>query len=117
MIATRTDGGYDLGITRGTTPSITVRVPMDLTGYTCYLSIGKKARSPYLTADNSQMSATYGDESVLVFTLTQEQTLACKAGSAYVQLRIIDGEDALASTMEQIEVFDIVRDGEIEDAY
>lgn len=105
------------GITRGTTPSITVTVPMDLTGYTCYLSIGKKPRFPYFTADNSQMTATYGETSILVFTLTQEQTLACKAGKALVQLRLIDGDTALASTMGEVEIFDIVRDGEIEDAY
>ena len=105
------------GITRGTTPSITVTVPMDLTGYTCYLSIGKKARTPYFTADNSQMTATYGDTSVLIFTLTQEQTLACKAGKALVQLRIIDGDAALASTMGEVEIFDVVKDGEIKDEY
>ena len=105
------------GITRGTTPSITVTVPMDLTGYTCYLSIGKKPRAPYLTASNDQMTATYGETSTLVFTLTQEQTLACKAGTAYVQLRLIDGDAALASTMAEVEIFDIVKDGEIKDEY
>lgn len=106
-----------VGITRGTTPSIPVTVPMDLTGYTCYLSIGRKPRAPYFTADNSQMTAIYGETSTLVFTLTQEQTLACKAGTAYVQLRLIDGDTALASTMGEITVFDVVKDGEIEDVY
>lgn len=105
------------GITRGTTPSITVTVPMDLTGYTCILSIGKKQRTPYVTVDNAQMTATYGETSTLVFTLTQKQTLACKAGTAYVQLRLIDGDTALASTMSEMEVYDIVKDGEIVDAY
>lgn len=33
----------NVGITRGTTPSIPVTVPMNLEGYTCYLSIGKKS--------------------------------------------------------------------------
>jgi len=105
------------GITRGTTPSITVTVPMDLTGYTCYLSIGRKPKTPYLTADNSQMAAEYGETSTLVFTLTQEQTLACKAGKALVQLRIIDGDAALASTMGEVEIFDVVKDGVIQDEY
>lgn len=105
------------GITRGTTPSITVTVPMDLTGYTCYLSIGRKPKAPYLTASNDQMTATYGEMSTLTFTLTQEQTLACKAGKALVQLRIIDGDAALASTMAEVEIFDIVKDGEIKDEY
>lgn len=105
------------GITRGTTPSITVTVPMDLMGYTCFLSIGRKPRAPYLTADNSQMVAEYGATSTLTFTLTQEQTLACKAGTAYVQLRIIDGDAALASTMAEVEIFDVVKDGVITDEY
>lgn len=105
------------GITRGTTPSISVTVPMDLTGWTCYFSIGKKIHTPYLTADNSQMSASYGETSTLVFTLTQEQTLSCKAGVAYVQLRLINGDTALASTIGEIEIFDIVKDGEIADVY
>ena len=105
------------GITRGTTPSITVTVPMDLTGYTCYLSIGRKPRAPYLTASNDQMVATYGETSALTFTLTQEQTLACKAGKALVQLRIIDGDAALASTMGEVEIFDVVKDGVIQDEY
>lgn len=105
------------GITRGTTPSITVTVPMDLTGYTCFLSIGRKPKAPYLTASNDQMTATYGETSTLVFTLTQEQTLACKAGKALVQLRIIDGDAALASTMGEVEIFDVVKDGVITDEY
>ena len=105
------------GITRGTTPSITVTVPMDLTGYTCYLSIGRKPKAPYFTADNSQMTATFGETSTLTFTLTQEQTLACKAGKAFVQLRIIDGDAALASTMGEVEIFDVVKDGVIQDEY
>jgi len=105
------------GITRGTTPSITVTVPMNLEGYTCYLSIGRKPRAPFFTADNSQMVAEYGETSTLTFTLTQEQTLACKAGKAFVQLRIIDGDAALASTMGEVEVFDVVKDGVITDEY
>lgn len=106
-----------VGITRGTTPSITVSVPMNLEGYTCYLSVGKKLHAPYFTADNSQMSAIYDETSTLVFNLTQEQTLACKPGAAYIQLRFIEGSTALASTIGTIEVFDIVKDGAIEDVY
>lgn len=105
------------GITRGTTPTVTVRVPMDLEGWTCLLSIGKKARTPYVTVDNSQMVASYGNESVLVYTLTQRQTLDCKAGKALVQLRLIDGDTAIATDMGEVEIFDVVKDGVISDAY
>lgn len=103
------------GITRGTTPIIAVTVPMDLTGYTCYLTIGKVPGEPYVTVDNSQMSAEYGEVTKLTYTLTQEQTLDCAAGDAYIQLRIIDNEAALASTMGAIEIFDVLREGVIAD--
>lgn len=105
------------GITRGTTPSIPVTVPMNLDGYTCYLSIGRKPHEPYVTVDNSQMQATYGNTSHLMFTLTQSQTLSCKPGKACVQLRFINGDTAYASTIGEIEIFDVVKDGEIQDAY
>lgn len=104
-------------ITRGTTPTITVTVPMDLTGYTCYLTVGKKAGTPWLTADNAQMEATYGETSTLAFTLTQEQTLACKAGAAVVQLRVIEGTTALATDMAEVTIADVIKGGEIEDVY
>lgn len=104
-------------IVRGTTPSISIKVPMDLTGYSCYLSIGKRARDPWFTADNTQMEAAYGEESILIFTLTQEQTLLCKAGEACIQLRVIEGERALASNMANITIADVIKDGEIVDEY
>lgn len=106
-----------VGITRGTTPSISVEVPMNLEGYTCYFSVGKKLHAPYFTVDNSQMSATYGEKSTLIFTLTQAQTLSCKAGTAYVQLRFIKDDVALASTITETTIYDVVKDGEIEDVY
>lgn len=105
-------------ITRGTTPAITVVVPMDLTGYSCYLSVGKKARNPWFTADNTQMEAEYGEESsTLIFTLTQEQTLLCNTGRAYIQLRLIEGDNAVASEMAEIYVADVIKDGEITDEF
>ena len=103
------------GITRGTTPIIAVTVPMDLTGYTCYLTIGKVPGEPYVTVDNSQMTAEYGEVTKLTYTLTQEQTLDCAAGDAYIQLRLIDNASALASSMGAIEIFDVLRGGVIAD--
>lgn len=104
------------GITRGTTPIIAVTVPMDLTGYTCYLTIGKVPGAPYVTVDNSQMSAEYGEVSKLTFSLTQEQTLDCSAGDAYLQLRLVDNGTAMATTMGKIDVLDVIQDGVIVDA-
>lgn len=104
------------GITRGTTPNIVVTVPMDLTGYSCYLSIGKVPGEPYVTVDNSQMMADYGPETKLTFKLTQEQTLDCSSGDAYLQLRLVDNDTAMATTMGKIDVLDVIQDGVIVDA-
>jgi len=105
-------------IHRGTTPTITCTVGMDLTDYSCYLAIGPKARKPWLIADNEQMIfSVEGDESTLAYTLTQEQTLECKAGKAYVQLRVIKDEVALASDFGELTIADIIEDGEITDDF
>ena len=103
------------GITRGTTPIIAITVPMDLTGYTCFLSIGKVPGEPYVTVGNDQMTAEYGEQTKLAYTLTQEQTLACSAGVAYIQLRIVDDGVALASVMSEIEILDVIQGGVIVD--
>ena len=105
-------------ITRGTTPTVTCTVGMDLTDYSCYLSIGKKAKSPWMTADNEQMEFGVSEgTSTLAFTLTQAQTLACKAGPAQIQLRVVKDGVAIASDMAPITIDDIIKDGEIEDVY
>lgn len=103
------------GITRGTTPIIAITAPMDLTGYTCFLSIGKVPGEPYVTVGNDQMTVEYGEQTKLAYTLTQEQTLACSAGAAYIQLRIVDDGVALASVMAEIEVLDVIQGGVIVD--
>ena len=52
-----------------------------------------------------------------MYTLTQEQTLSCKAGKAKIQIRVIEGDTALASEMAEINVLDVVKGGEIVDEY
>ena len=109
-------------IYRGTTPTVTCTVEMDLTDYSCYLAIGAKAGKPYLVADNEQMTLdvdTSGETpvSTLVFTLTQEQTLSCKGGKCNVQLRVIKDAVALATDWGELAIGDIIEDGEIEDEY
>lgn len=106
-------------ITRGTTPEITCTVRgLDLTGYSCYLTVGKRERNPWFTVDNSQMElSTDGSDSVLTFQLTQEQTLSCFAGKAVIQLRCIKDGLAVASGIGEITVDGIIKDGEITDEY
>lgn len=108
---------------RGTTESFFCEVDgLDLTDYTCYLSIGSKAGKPYFTMDNSQMTLdvdTSGEQPVsnLTFTATQEQTLACKAGKTNVQIRVIKDDDALATNWGELVVGDIIKNGVITDDY
>lgn len=107
---------------RGTTPSVTCTVEMDLTDYSCYMAFGSKAHKPYFVADNEQMDFsvdTSGEVpiSTLVYTLTQEQTLLCKAGKSYVQLRVIKDGTALATDWGELRIGEIIEDGEIHDEY
>jgi len=108
------DINYD--IFRGTTPTIIATVEMDLTGYTCYLAIGRKANQAKVIASNNQMTITVDEGvSTLTFTLTQEQTLSLSEGKAYMQIRLIDMGVALASEWVEISVGPIIQDGVIED--
>ena len=107
---------------RGTTPTVTCTVDMDLTDFSCYMAVGPKPRKPWLVADNRQMTFdldTSGETPVttLGYTLTQQQTLECKAGKAYVQLRVIKDDVALATDWGEISIGDIIEDGVIEDEY
>ena len=103
-------------IFRGTTPTIIATVEMDLTGYTCYLAIGKKPNQAKTVASNDQMVINVeGEASTLAFTLTQEQTLALPEGDLKMQLRLIDNDVALASEWVDISVGPIIQDGVIED--
>ena len=107
---------------RGTTPTVTCTVDMDLTDYSCYLSLGSKAHKPYFTADNEQMGFDVdvsGETpvSTLTYTLTQEQTLSCKGGKCYVQLRVIKDDKALATDWGEVSIGEIIKDGMIHDDY
>ena len=103
-------------IFRGTTPTIIATVDMDLTGYTCYLAIGKKANSAQVVVSNDQMTLDIEDgKSILAFTLTQEQTLSLPAGDLQMQLRLTDRGTALASEWVGISVGAIIQNGVIED--
>lgn len=109
-------------IYRGTTPTVTCTVEMDLTDYSCYLAFGAKAHKPYFVVDNEQMTLTVDTSgetpvSTLDYTLTQEQTLICKAGKSYVQLRVIKDDVALATDWGELTIGDVIEDGEIHDEY
>lgn len=104
-------------ITRGTTPTVTCTVEgVDLTDFTIYLSVGARPNHPWFTADNEQMTLTLdGEDSVLTFALTQEQTLSCTAGEAIIQLRCVKDGSAVATATEPITIEPIIKNGVIVD--
>ena len=104
-------------ITRGTTPTIEIEVDIDLTDYTCVLSIGKYGK-PYVTVDNSQMTMAVSDgASTCAFKLTQAQSLACKKGSAIFQMRAVKDADAIVTEPIDVEIIDVIDQRVIEDIY
>ena len=104
-------------IYRGTTPTITCTVTdaeghaVDLTGHTCFFSIGKPGK-PLLTVSNSQMVIAGGTVAV---TLTQEQTLALPKGTTTMQLRAVDDGVAIATEAEELNVMPVIYEEEIDD--
>lgn len=100
---------------KGSTPTVRVKVAGDLTGHTCQLAFGKGSR-PTFTCDNTQMEMFVEDGcTVLAFTLTQEQTLKCRKGVTYLQLRVVKDGIALVSEMHEVTVADVIYAEVIED--
>ena len=104
-------------ICRGTTPDITCRVLFDLDDYECMFTIGAKPLKPYFTVRDERITRHKEDGyTYLTFTLTQDETLSCKAGNALAQRRAVKGpnsENAVASVYLPVEIIDIVKDGVI----
>lgn len=100
-------------ITRGTTPTIELENDNDLTGYTCYLAIGKP-KKPNLVKTKTGVQGEDG-KTVVEFRLEQADTLSLKPGSAQMQLRAIKDNDAIASEIIDIEVLDVIQDGVLAD--
>lgn len=100
-------------IMRGTTTQINATVPLDLTDYTLYLSIGD-LRNPRLTITGSQIEVTVeGETSTIAATLTQADTLALKAGKTLMQLRGVKDGYSFASYTVGVTVLELVKDGVI----
>lgn len=85
---------------RGTTPTYTLIIEgQDLSEKTLYVTI--KLGRKMLTLTNDRLAITYdstGDKSLVVFTLTQEETLFLKVGTGEVQVRFIDSQGTALAT-------------------
>ena len=102
-------------IFRGTTPEVECATSTDLTGYKIFFAIGPKPLKKWIEVNPDAISIERIDNIThITFSLTQEQTLACKVGKAYAQIRAIKDGNAIASELIPIEIMDIIKDGVID---
>lgn len=102
---------------RGTTPSIdiTVKSELDLHLLTqVWLRISQQKGKIVVDKDITDLVDIDYDEKLMIFKLTQDDTLSFKPGDAEIQMRILlnDGT-ALACIAETVEIADINKDGVI----
>ena len=103
---------------RGTTPTYTLTVDTDLTGWTCYVTLKGLGKKLDLEGDRLTLATVTpvdGQQTVttITFGLTQKETLAFKEGKAEVQVRAIKDGTAIATDIAPLTVGRILRDGEI----
>lgn len=97
---------------RGTTPTITLTVGADIADWTLYVSFDNNGT--VTTFEDDRLTKTLdGARTVIDITLTQEETLAFKVGSAEVQIRAIKDDVAIATNIQKIDVARIIKDGVI----
>lgn len=101
---------------RGTTPRVTVTVPIDLTSMAVYLTFKQGSAEATLTNADFEAFGYADGKTTISASLTQEQTLGFKAGERVrVQIRAIDGGGrAVASDIASVKVTGLLRDGSIE---
>lgn len=85
---------------RGTTPDYVLSISgYDLTDQSLYVTIAQYANKITLTGE--RLTVTYDSETnitSIVFSLTQEETLAFKSGNVEVQIRFIDADGVAQAT-------------------
>lgn len=96
---------------RGTTPTLTFRLPID-TGSITVLSVAI-AQGRQVKIEKT-LSDVHLDGNVISCTLTEDETLSLTAGAsveAKIQLRVGVGEQRMASQIFTVPVERILRDG------
>lgn len=83
-------------IMRGAIEEVIVSIDDDCVGHTCYLSIGDAKKCFVTVTQRAIVPTDAGCE--IVFSLTQEDTLACKAGKWSMQMRTVEDETAAFAT-------------------
>lgn len=94
---------------QGTTPTLVLRVKnRDLTGATVFVSI--RTGTNVITKTGTDLAMTASDEdTIVVCTLSQIETLKLNEGDAQVQIRFVDSTGtALATTKAKARVNDVL---------
>ncbi len=92
---------------RGTTPDFILTVNADLSDTQVFVTISQPRCKITLTGD--QLSIESGEQSVVAFRLTQQNTLGLVEGKADIQVRFIDQNGiAKATDIGQIDVTKIL---------
>lgn len=98
---------------RGTTPTITLTVDMDLTEWTCYVAFATGCKE--LVINDDRLTKEFdGTTTTIQLTLTQDETLGLRVGCANVQIRAIKDGTAIATDIETVSVGSILQDGVID---
>ena len=101
---------------RGTTPTNTISVDLDLRGMTVFVTYAQGSSGEYEILFEKTNSDITINETNIVVTLTQSDTLALSARkkTVYVQIRAIDSTGvAIASNIMTTTAEAILKDGEI----
>ena len=99
---------------RGTTPTNTFSVPIDLSAATVYITYAQSGRTVIeKTGDDLTFDSSAGHK--IVGELSQQDTLAFKAGAVEIQIRaVFETGEALASNIISTTFDRILKGGEIE---
>ena len=97
---------------RGTTPTITLTVDADLTGWTVYLALAQAGSVIVLEDDRVEATVSEG-VTTLEFTLSQEETLSLAETPVELQVRAIRDGTALATDIRRLPVDRILQGGVI----
>lgn len=99
---------------RGTTPTITINVDADLSGYDeVYLTLA--SRSATVERSKEQLGIVASEAGcTMEVSLTQAETLRFRAGdTASAQIRAKSGDSAIATDIATVPIAGILKDGAI----
>lgn len=96
---------------RGTTPTFSFEVDLDLAGWDVYITFEQGAHE--VTRREPEVVPANDGGCICSVELTQAETLAFRQGRAKAQLRAVKDGTAVASTVFEFDVGDILLDGEI----